>query len=42
MITINSQFIADATRSHVDRDPRNNIGAAVIDALAKSLQGDKP
>lgn len=38
MITINSQFIADATRAHVDCDPRNNVGSEIINDLAAALQ----
>ncbi len=42
MITINSQFVADATRAHVDRDPRNNVGSAFIDELAEALKNSAP
>ena len=44
MINLNAEFIADATRSHVERDPRNNIGARVVDELAAALceYGEKP
>ncbi len=38
MINLNAEFIADATRSHVERDPRNQIGARVLDKLAIVLQ----
>ncbi len=38
LITLSSDFIADATRAHVDRDPRNNIGCEVINDLADALQ----
>ena len=39
MINLNAEFIADATRSHVERDPRNQIGARVVDELAMALEG---
>ena len=39
MINLNAEFIADAKRSHVERDPRNNVGARVLDELATTLRG---
>lgn len=37
-ITICGTFIADATRSHIERDPYNQIGMHVINELANALQ----
>ncbi len=40
MIKLNSQFVADATRSYVERDPRNMVGGRMIDELALALTGN--
>ena len=38
LITISSDFVADAMRAYVDRDPRECIGCKVINDLAAALQ----
>jgi hypothetical protein len=38
-IKICGEFIADATRSHVERDPRASVGARVLIELANALAG---